>query len=112
MDRREFLVGQIAFGPAATQLSGLTHGTLAATKLPNPGQVEGNKPKRNDAEYVICKHRGHVADPAGSPNFVNATYTRPTPEFVTRPGYAHESDWQVCYFCGKEFRLVRKLEER
>ena len=69
-----------------------------------------HRPERTHAEeqrqYEVCKQRGHVADP---------TMPASMPNPPTAPqGYVAQSEtpWQTCYYCGKDWRYMTKIEER
>ena len=69
-------------------------------------------------QYEVCKLRGHVATSWGSRHgitSVDAVYHEiaDQPQGVaTQPGHRVNGEWQICWYCKKQFRTVEYLEER
>jgi hypothetical protein len=76
--------------------------------------------KINEAQYEICKMRGHVVTIEGNmhgPYTQNAVFIgipdSPSLDFGGSlvPGYSHTTEWRACFYCHKRFRHTVKLEE-
>ena len=129
MNRRGLLVGafmgfmaKMAGGQPQSEIT--EYGGLSCALGPHScGTIKRSLPrKRDDAQYAICRQRGHVAQ---NPEvWEGGTYTGTIDSMVhsahkvsdaspvSRYEERVESPWQTCFYCKRDFRTVTTLEER
>lgn len=112
MDRRNFLIASTCLTAASTAL-GAELEAQAQGRVQE--KVEEKKSKAElDKQYEVCKVRGHVAAPGISQQFTPPNVPPPMNPNPAPQGYMAESEtpWSTCYYCGRQWRYVTKIEEK